>query len=495
MVITALLVALHVVAAPPQMSRDDLIARARPGVGYSYWWGGGCFQQDAGGNHGSCSGNCPDCTHSGTYGADCSGFVFKVWQINGAENSSTCNHGPYTANAYSTTESHWQHIDHGAAQPADILSSSTHVVIVQAGDPWGTPTVMEARGCSYGIQRNNRAFGSSYTASQRDNLGAPPPPDFKGTYVAQSFPPASAPAVVVNEGEFVDGWFDLKNDGGHAWNGNTKLAPTPRDEASPLADESWLAPHRVSTAGNVAVGEVGRFPIRLRGNTPGEHIQTFSLVQEGTTWFAQQGGPADDFLAVRVVVVPRDHAAHLVANGFVVDADGAVVVEEGKDVAGFVDLGNDGHVTWDASVKLAPTPRDQASSLAAASWLSPSRVARADSDVVEGAVGRFSFEAHGAAVGETTQTFTLVHEGVAWFDDDALVTLRVKTIPAAVIEEEDDEDKADPVVVGEERAAAGAGAKKERVIYTTARGGCAQSDAPATLPFLGLLLLLRRRRR
>jgi uncharacterized protein (TIGR03382 family) len=517
MVITALLVALSLNAAPPTMSREDLIARARPGVGYSYWWGGGCFQQDGGGNHGSCVGNCPDCTHGGSYGADCSGFVFKVWQINGTEASSHCNHGPYTANAYSTTQSQWRHINHGDAKAADLLSSSTHVVIVQSGDPWGTPTVMEARGCSYGIQRNTRAFGSSYTASERNNLGAPAPPAFKGTYVAQSFPVASAPAIVIKEGETLDGWFDLRNDGGHAWSNNTKLAPTPRDQPSVFADDSWLAAHRVSTAGNVAVGAVGRFPIRLRGNSPGEHIQTFSLVEEGTTWFAQQGGPADDLLAVRVVVVPRDHAAHVVADGFVVEndvaGDGAIVVEAGSTVAGFVDLQNDGHVTWDDSVVLAPTPRDQASTLAAPSWLSPSRVARADSDVVEGAVGRFTFEVAGRAedVGTTTtQTFTLVHEGVTWFADagfgatDELVTLRVKVIPKAVVDVGgDDEDAAvddhdgDGDVDDEDRAAAGLPPRGERVIYaSTSASGCAQAGAGSGLPILalGLLLLLRRRR-
>jgi MYXO-CTERM domain-containing protein len=50
---------------------------------------------------------------------------------------------------------------------------------------------------------------------------------------------------------------------------------------------------------------VGRFPVRLRGNTVGQFTQTFGLMQEGVAWFADRGGPADTFITVRVDVVPR----------------------------------------------------------------------------------------------------------------------------------------------------------------------------------------------
>ena len=57
------------------------IARlARLGVGYSYWWGHGAWRSD-GTQHGTCTGSCPACSHTGGYGADCSGFVAKCWQI------------------------------------------------------------------------------------------------------------------------------------------------------------------------------------------------------------------------------------------------------------------------------------------------------------------------------------------------------------------------------------------------------------------------------
>src|SRR5690606_38506170 len=38
--------------------------------------------------------------------------------------------------------------------------------------------------------------------------------------------------------------------------------------------------------------------------TPGDYPQFFNLVEEGVTWFSQQGGPPDNQLQVRVTVVP-----------------------------------------------------------------------------------------------------------------------------------------------------------------------------------------------
>ena len=92
-----------------------------------------------------------------------------------------------------------------------------------------------------------------------------------------------------------------------------KLAPSPRDEASGVAAGDWLSPTRVSTvAADVPPGMVGRFPLTLAGNALGDYNQTFALVDEGVTWFADApkgGGPPDDFLRVHVVVGPATATA------------------------------------------------------------------------------------------------------------------------------------------------------------------------------------------
>jgi lysozyme len=133
-------------------------------------------------------------------------------------------------------------------------------------------------------------------------------PEYRGTFKDQSFPLAPM-AQMVHAGDAVDGWIELTNTGTKPWKaGETKLAPTPRDKPSGLADPSWLSPTRVSTvAADVAPGAVGRFPVKLDVARVGDYTQTFGLVEETVTWFADPllgGGPADDLLKVHIVALP-----------------------------------------------------------------------------------------------------------------------------------------------------------------------------------------------
>jgi len=132
-------------------------------------------------------------------------------------------------------------------------------------------------------------------------------PAYSGEFVAQSFPAATKSPVMLGVGDALTGWVDLKNVGAQPWKaGVTKLAPTPRDQPSPLDGGAWLSPTRVSTlAADVPPGAVGRFPLVLTGTTPGDYTQTFALLEENVTWFsdaANGGGPADNFIRVHVIV-------------------------------------------------------------------------------------------------------------------------------------------------------------------------------------------------
>ncbi|HQF23772.1 MAG TPA: hypothetical protein PL065_09950 [Polyangiaceae bacterium] len=172
------LLAVSAVAAPPLMSRDDIICRAKSGVGFSYYWGGACWCASGCSRNfscpaGSCSGNCPNCTHYGQYGADCSGYVTKIWQIPNPISVSTCGHGPYVASMYTKTSSYWTVISRNSLQPGDSMASSAHVLLYEQGDPWGSLVAYEARGCSSGIVRNWRTCSGDYVAARRINLGTP----------------------------------------------------------------------------------------------------------------------------------------------------------------------------------------------------------------------------------------------------------------------------------------------------------------------------------
>jgi hypothetical protein len=133
-------------------------------------------------------------------------------------------------------------------------------------------------------------------------------PDYRGQFKDQSFPLSPA-ALTVHQGDVATGYIELTNTGSQPWKaGTTKLAPIPRDKASPFADKSWLSPTRVSTvSADVAPGAVGRFEVALDATTVGDTEVEFGLVEEGVTWFADAtkgGGPADGLLKVHFVVVP-----------------------------------------------------------------------------------------------------------------------------------------------------------------------------------------------
>ena len=154
-------------------SREGAIDICRAAIGYSYWWGGAAFQNGA--ERGSCqsdagSSGCPNCTHSGAHGADCSGLISKCWQLPEAlpmEN----NLSPYSTAEYINPGKYWTSIDRADAAAADALVYRTgaegHIVLVEKGDPWGQLWVYEARGCSYGIVHDLRSFGEEYKAIRR----------------------------------------------------------------------------------------------------------------------------------------------------------------------------------------------------------------------------------------------------------------------------------------------------------------------------------------
>jgi hypothetical protein len=153
-------------------SPDNAIARAKPAMGFSYYWAGGAWLAEGptAATKGSCSGNCPTCNHSGKYGADCSGLVAKAWQY-GAKDLATNSHPYGTIHFVTPKAGFWIAANRGAMQKADALvhneAGSGHIVLYERGDGWGAPVVYECKGCAYGCVYNARNFGSTYKAIRR----------------------------------------------------------------------------------------------------------------------------------------------------------------------------------------------------------------------------------------------------------------------------------------------------------------------------------------
>ena len=135
------------------------------------------------------------------------------------------------------------------------------------------------------------------------------PPDWAGQYVAQSFPLAAAGAVMLHAGESAPAYIEMRNVGGHAWDTHTRLGTTqPRDRTSVFAASDWAGPNRPgSVTGTVAPNGTFRFNFTLHApSTPGTYTEYFGMLEEGVAWFSDsgQGGPPDNQLQARIVVLP-----------------------------------------------------------------------------------------------------------------------------------------------------------------------------------------------
>lgn len=148
------------------------MTRAQAGVGFSYWWGHGRFRAEGpNGNAGSCSGSCPNCSHSGSYGADCSGFVAKVWQVPSNNTDLTSDAHPYSTADFADDTSQWSTVSRGNAKKADAFvyrsGSSGHIFLYSSGDGWGSMYAYECKGCSAGCIKGYRTATSAYHAIRR----------------------------------------------------------------------------------------------------------------------------------------------------------------------------------------------------------------------------------------------------------------------------------------------------------------------------------------
>jgi hypothetical protein len=154
--------------------QDYIMSRAWTAVGssdfpaYSYWWGHGRFGCNLA--SGSCSGDCPSCTHYGVAGADCSGMVAQAWNTPPADPASAmCNdRHPYDTTYFYYNRPYWSQINRDSAGRADSFVSLSHMLIRNSeGDNWNNVHAFECAGCSLGCLHRYRSVSSAYIAIRR----------------------------------------------------------------------------------------------------------------------------------------------------------------------------------------------------------------------------------------------------------------------------------------------------------------------------------------
>ena len=141
----------------PERSVDEIIDYAASGVGSNYVWGGGTWD--------------PDDRSWG--GADCSGFVGKVWAVPSYTATTTYAH-PYSTYNFYNEDTHWYRISRSDAEQGDgwvrHADGEGHTGIYDYGDPWGNPVTYEAMGTAWGIVHGSRTLSSAYVFIRRHNL-------------------------------------------------------------------------------------------------------------------------------------------------------------------------------------------------------------------------------------------------------------------------------------------------------------------------------------
>jgi len=217
--------------------------------------------------------------------------------------------------------------------------------------------------------------------------------------------------------------------------------------------------------GNMAISFMGCYDSQVCGGSsyPGPHvpsetmidnvhdlIYTISQVEDIPTdsdhikghndWPGNNTACPGDTIEERIpdwfVPPGPDYAASLVESGFPLADEAAIVLKIGETIEGYLEFENTGRSDWTAMTRVATLPRNEASPVYGDEWIEPHRAVAGDTNAAPGETARFSFSLKGREAGVYYQDFTLVQEGIKWFEDDGGVTPEEITLRIVVDDEE-----------------------------------------------------------
>ncbi len=151
---------------------------------------------------------------------------------------------------------------------------------------------------------NATACPGDWLYDRLDDLREPLAPAYAAVISSISCTPGDGENVSLTTGETSSCVMGFTNAGTATWTpGSTKLAPIPRDTASPLAATTWLDATRMATVSDsTPPGGTGYFVFDVYASAAGEYELDVGLLEEWVTWFADDGGPPDGEVEVRVTV-------------------------------------------------------------------------------------------------------------------------------------------------------------------------------------------------
>ncbi len=181
-------------------------------------------------------------------------------------------------------------------------------------------------------------------------------------------------------------------------------------------------------------------------------------------------------------------------------ADGAVTVEVGQTVTGWVKLENTGTQSWEPGVVfLAPIPRDQPSPFQSPSWASDHRISTPTAAVAPGEVGQFELDITGSEIGDSILSLGWVADGITWFADppkgggptDGYFAVRVKVVAESA--------SGGASGMGGSAGGVGTGGAAQQTTLVSDDSGCSCRTSPRPFPpsawWLGFLLFFGLSRR
>lgn len=225
--------------------------------------------------------------------------------------------------------------------------------------------------------------------------------------------------ITLNPGETKSVSLTIKNTGITNWYKDVFRLATINDKESAFANSSWLSKNRiVMTADKVAPGENATFNFTVTApSTYGLTKEKFGLVAEGIGWTPDIG------IFWNFTVNSTNNNNSAVSAGGIdnfgyVSQSSYVSLTPGQSQQVWLEVKNTGTSTWNKSgatpVRLATSnPRDRVSS-----FINTNRVLMDNDTVAPNQNTRFTFNMTAPATpGVYKEYFTLVHDGVNWFND------------------------------------------------------------------------------